>query len=161
MIGCGAACDTSDEGNLPERYTGGMTAGDVYESSPWKSGLLPYPGGKQYQLEHHLGFTPSIVQVLLAFSPEKEELSLCAGNSCLVRCVDDEMIWIKNDTCAEFWVRVSTAGRSNESRYRLCTDKDSAAAIDAGTASDSSAENAAPDASSADVGNDATDASTD
>jgi hypothetical protein len=164
VLGCGAACDTSDDGNVPERYTGGTSTAGVYESSPWKSGLLPFPGGKQYQLEHHLGFTPSIVQIFLAFSPEREELAPCSGNSCLVRCVDDEMIWIKNDTCAEFWVRVSTAGRSNESRYRLCTDTtfDASAASDAGTANDSSAENApesAPEASSADVGSDATDAS--
>jgi hypothetical protein len=165
VLGCGAACDTSDDGNIPERYTGGTSALGVYESSPWKSGLLPFPGGKQYQLEHRLGFTPSTVQILLSFSSGGDDLTLspCAGNSCLVRCVDDEIIWIKNDTCADFWVRVSTAGRSNESRYRLCTDKtfDASVASDAGTASDSSAEKAAPDASSTDVGSDATDASAD
>jgi hypothetical protein len=121
LAGCGAACDTSDDGNPPDRYTGGTTAGDVYESSLLKSGLLPFPGGKQYQLVHHLGFTPAIYQVFLAFSPDGERVAPCAGNECVIRCVDDEIIWLKNDTCAEFWVRVVAADRSSESRGAACT----------------------------------------
>jgi hypothetical protein len=150
--GCGAACDTSDDGNVPERYTGGTSQNGVYESSLLKSGLLPFPGGKQYQLVHRLGFTPATVQVLLSFGPNGDELSPCAGNSCLVRCMDDEMIWIKNDTCAEFWVRVATSGRSNESRYRICTEKN----VDASPTNDAPVqpepETGMLDASGSDVG---------
>jgi len=127
--GCGAACDTADDGNLPEHYTGGTATNGVYESSSWTSGLLPFPGGKQYQLDHHLGFSPADLGIFIAFGPDGEPLSLCAGNSCLVRCVDDQMIWIKNDTCADFWVRVVAQGKSFESRGALCTD----GGIDAGS----------------------------
>ena len=148
VLGCGAACDTSDDGNVPERYTEGKTTGVVYESSLLKSGLLPFPGGKQYQLIHHLGFTPAFVGVYLSFAPSDDDLAPCAGNSCIVRCMDDEMIWIKNDTCAEFWVRVVAVERSNESRYRLCTDKN---VPDASPTDDAPAQSEA-EAASSDVG---------
>jgi hypothetical protein len=119
-LGCGGTCDTSDEENAPQRYTAGVASGGVYESSPWKSGFLPFPGGKQYQLEHHLGFTPAVVDIFIAFSADGERVAPCAGNSCLVRCVDDQLVWIKNDTCSEFWVRVATSGKSATSEGMLC-----------------------------------------
>jgi hypothetical protein len=122
LAGCGAACDTADEGNPPEHYAGGTGAAGVYESSGWKSGLLPFPGGKQYQLDHHLGFTPANVDLFIGFGPDGERVAPCAGNSCLVRCVDDQIIWIKNDTCADFWIRVAAQGKSFESRGGGCTD---------------------------------------
>jgi hypothetical protein len=151
-IGCGAACDTSDDANSPERYRGGQATATGYESSSWKAGLLPFPGGKQYQLEHHLGFTPSLVEVYIGFGPDGERVSLCAGNSCLVRCVDDQLIWIKNDTCADFWVRVATTGRSFENRGTACTG----GSFEAGPGNDGGTEDAdgsAPgDASASEVG---------
>jgi hypothetical protein len=139
--GCGAACDTSDENNAPERYTGGRVTNDSYESSPWRSGLLPFPGGKQYQFEHHLGFTPSWVGTFIGFGPAGEQVAPCAGNTCLIRCVDDQIVWIRNDTCADFWVRVATAGRSFESLGASCTG----GSLDAGSGAD--AQQATPDGS--------------
>jgi hypothetical protein len=154
-LGCGAACDTSDDANPPDRYTGGTVTGDVYESSSWKAGLLPFPGGKQYQLVHHLGFTPAQVEIFFSFSPDGDRVSPCAGNSCVIRCVNDELIWVENDTCAEFWIRVVTAGKSFESRGTTCA-VGAIAGVDAGTPIDAPIENAtedaAPDAQSPDVG---------
>jgi hypothetical protein len=152
-LGCGAACDTSDDANPPNRYAAGTVTSDGYESSPWKAGFLPFPGGKQYQFVHHLGFTPAQVEIFFAFNPDGDRSSPCAGNSCIIRCVDDELIWIENDTCAEFWVRIATSGKSFESRGRACTD---GGAIEAGIPIDASIENAiedvAPDGQSPDVG---------
>ncbi len=119
---------------------GGTAANGVYESSPWKSELLPFPGGKQYQLVHHLGFTPAIIEIFVAFGPDGERVATCAGNSCLIRCEDDELVWIKNDTCTEFWVRVTAAERSNDDRGRSCTG----GSIDAGEVFDAASENEAP-----------------
>jgi hypothetical protein len=152
--GCGAACDTSDENNAPERYTGGAVAYGGYESSPWRSGLLPFPGGKQYQLDHHLGFTPSWVGIDLAFGPDGERVAPCSGNSCLIRCVDDQIIWIKNDTCADFWVRVVSAGRSFEGLGASCTG----GSLDAGSGADA-AEAATPESSTGDESPSLTDGS--
>ena len=140
--GCGAACDTSDDNNAPERYSGGTVTGDSYESSPWRSGLLPFPGGKQYQVEHHLGFTPSSVDIFIGFGPDDQQVSPCSGNTCLIRCVDDQIVWIRNDTCADFWVRVATAGRSFESLGASCKG----ANLDAGSGADAK-EAATPDGS--------------
>jgi hypothetical protein len=152
-LGCGGACDTSDDANPPSRYTAGTATADVYESSSWKAGLLPFSGGKQYQLVHHLGFTPAQVEIFLAFSSDGERAAPCAGNSCVIRCVDDEMIWVENDTCADFWVRVTTTGKSFESRGKGCTD---GGALEAGTPIDASIESgmedATPEGSSPDVG---------
>jgi hypothetical protein len=107
-LGCGAACDTSDSANPPERYTAGHASGDTYESSPWGGPLLPFPGGKQYELEHHLPFVPSDVRVYIGFAGEA--VAPCAGNSCVIRRVDQQVIWIQNDTCSEFTLRVAASG---------------------------------------------------
>jgi hypothetical protein len=152
-LGCGAACDTSDDANPPSRFTAGTVTNDGYESSSWKAAFLPFPGGKQYQLDHHLGFTPAQVEIFFAFDPNGDRAAPCAGNSCILRCVDDEMIWIENDTCADFWVRITASGKSFESRGRACTD---GGAVEAGTPIDASIENAmvdvAPETQSTDVG---------
>src|SRR5882757_1773309 len=68
--GCGGACDTADDANPAERYTGGHATAIGYESSSWNAGLLPFPGGKQYQLEHHLGFTPAAIDVYIGFGAD-------------------------------------------------------------------------------------------
>jgi hypothetical protein len=135
-LGCGGACDTADEANLPERYGGGQATADGYESSSWKWGLLPFPGGKQYQLEHHLGFTPLSVEIYIGFGPDGERVAPCAGNSCLIRCVNDEFIWIKNDTCTDFWVRVTASQESFEHRGNSCEG----GPVDAGRGDDVSTE---------------------
>jgi hypothetical protein len=129
VSGCGATCDISDEGNPPEVFTGGAVLDDSYASSPAQSGLLHFPGGKQYQLIHHLGFTPNIIQVHFAFDPNDDRSSNCSGNSCEVRCADDQIIWVKNDTCTEFWIQVKTAGRSPFPTARCSNDN-----VDAGPA---------------------------
>jgi hypothetical protein len=108
-VACGSSCHTSPEDNPEETFTGGTVAAGVYTSSPWQSGYLPYPGGKRYAFEHQLGAVPAAVQVYFAFNPAPTEESPCAGNSC-VFSVDDKFIHLRNDTCAEFWVRVAAWG---------------------------------------------------
>jgi len=125
-VGCGTACDTSDPSNPPEFYGAGVTTDGVYESSSWRRDLLPFPGGKQYKLEHRLGFTPASVDIYIAFAHESGLVSLCAGNSCLV-CADSQFVWIKNDTCANFFVRVVASERSFKDEPSLCDAADSGA----------------------------------
>ncbi len=120
--GCGATCKNSPEDNPPELYTGGSgdPASATYESSPPTSGILPFPGGKQYLLAHHLGFTPTYPDISVGFNADGEGLSTCAGNTCIVRCVNSEIIWIQNDTCADFFVRVQTTKKSAFQQGTLC-----------------------------------------
>lgn len=122
--GCisGAACDTSDDGNPPITYKGGFTTGDgLYYSSPWNENWLHFPGGQRYDLFHNLGFQPQEVGILLSFSEhglgndgQGSSAAPSAGNSSVVQLVDGEKIRIKNDTCSDFWVRVTAWGRAAE-----------------------------------------------
>lgn len=125
--GCsGSTCDISDDGNPPERYEGGTTWGAgsadaFYESSSWHSGWLHFPGGKRYDLAHHLGFEPQDVHVMLSFSEngvaadtQADTAAQAAGNSGELQLVNGDVIRIKNDTCTEFWVRVTAQGRPGD-----------------------------------------------
>lgn len=100
-----AACDTSDDANPIQTYTGGTTTGGVYESSPWHSAYLDFPGGHRYAFVHGLGRAPPLVQVYLAFVPDPDWTAPCSGNSCEIS-VTDTVVQVKNDTCSEFWVKV-------------------------------------------------------
>ena len=117
--GCSAACDPSAEANTPEVWSGGSTQEGGYETGPWFGPHLPFPGGKRWKLEHHLGFAPRNVSVYLAFGANNTEVAACAGNSC-VFCVDAKYVWLRNDTCSEFWVRATAVGRSASNSVRLC-----------------------------------------
>jgi hypothetical protein len=104
-MGCHAACDPAIEANTPEVFSAGLTMDGAYQSGPWVGPHLAFPGGKRWNLEHHLGAAPRHVAVYLAFNADTRELAPCAGNTC-VFCVDDQYVWLRNDTCADFWVRV-------------------------------------------------------
>jgi hypothetical protein len=106
---CNPACNTTDTANPVERYEGGTVTGGSdphYVSSDWDTGLLHFPGGKRYELVHHLGFTPAEVSIYVSFAEENEPVTECSGNTCVIQAVKDDTITIKNDTCSEFWVRV-------------------------------------------------------
>ena len=112
---CNAACDTTDADNPPQRYEGGAVAGNAnpyYASSDWTSGLLPFPGGKRYEIVHHLGFAPAEVSVYVSFAEKNEPITQCSGNTCVIQAVTEDAITVKNDTCSDFWVRVVASGVS-------------------------------------------------
>lgn len=101
-----STCDTSDQANPVEQYTKGVTVGRLYESGPWHSNYLYYPGGRHYEFIHNLGAAPPYVQVYLSFDENPTGyVSSCVGNTCLID-VNETSVRIKNDTCSDFWVRV-------------------------------------------------------
>jgi hypothetical protein len=112
VASCGPACDISDDAKPPDIYSGGAAKDGQYASSSSLGPLLAFPGGKQYQLVHHLGFTPNDVHIDFAFGINDDRFAPCAGNSCEIRCIDDQIIWIKNDTCSDFWILVTASGAS-------------------------------------------------
>lgn len=116
--GCSSACDTSDDGNPPERYTGGVVIDGVYRSSPFGGELLHFPGGKRYELVHGLGVCPLTMTAWLSFSASGigptftgDTLSQCAGNACEFQSWNEQSVIIKNATCSEFWLLVTIDGR--------------------------------------------------
>src|SRR5689334_11556494 len=64
--GCAATCDTSDQPT--ERYERGTVVNGIYSSSTAHGDLLSFPGGKRYDIIHHLGFEPILVQLYWSFS---------------------------------------------------------------------------------------------
>jgi hypothetical protein len=114
---CSATCDTSDEGNLPTWYEAGTAVNGMYASSSSHEGLLHFPGGKRYDLVHHLGFEPIQVQLYWSFAAvgigwdaQKSTLTSAAGNSALILLKNDEFIRVKNDSCVEYWLLVVASG---------------------------------------------------
>ncbi|MBK7585252.1 MAG: hypothetical protein IPI67_34320 [Myxococcales bacterium] len=106
---CSAPCETAD--TSPVRYKQGSVSpdGTTYASSPWEGPYLHFPGGRRYQLEHGLGVTPPAVFTYLAFDERplpNGNTAESAGNQVVIERVDDQIIQVRNDTCAEFWLRV-------------------------------------------------------
>ena len=121
--GCSAAaCDTSDDGNPPTLHEGGKVFNGIYESSSAHGQLLHFPGGKRYDLVHHLGFEPLVVLMYWSFhqtgiavdaqSEDAGTLTLASGNSALTQLANARTIRVKNDSCVEFFLRVVAFGDS-------------------------------------------------
>ena len=124
VFACAPACDTSDEANPPTLHEAGTAVNGFYTSSSSHGDLLSFPGGKRYDLVHHLGFEPIQVQLYWAFSeggigtdtqkPDKSSLTPASGNSAVIQLKNDQYIRVKNDSCAEFWLLVVASGDPRE-----------------------------------------------
>jgi hypothetical protein len=113
VTACSPPCQTADTD--PVRFKDGKAdpSGTNYESSAMSGPYLHFPGGRRYQLEHHLKRAPFVVQTYLSFDESGGSFSESAGNQTVIDFVDDQIIQVRNDTCAEFWLRV-TAIASDE-----------------------------------------------
>ncbi len=82
-----------------------------YMSSRWGGKLLHFPGGRRYVFYHGLKAAPEVISSYLAFHQNTFQsdgsASESAGNQALIECVTDKYIVLSNDTCAEFWVRIT------------------------------------------------------
>ena len=117
---CSPACDTSDEANSPTVHEGGTTVNGFYSSSSAHGPLLPFPGGKRYDVYHHLGFEPIQVQLYWSFAEagigsdvqtlDKSTLTPAAGNSALIQLKNDQYVRVKNDSCVDYWLLVVASG---------------------------------------------------
>jgi hypothetical protein len=119
MQGCSPACDTGDDANDPVPHHGGTVVNGIYTSSSSHGPLLPFPGGKRYDLAHHLGFEPIQVQLYWSFSVEgigvdaqtgKSSLTLATGNSALIQLKNEHFIRVKNDSCVDYALLVIASG---------------------------------------------------
>lgn len=109
--GCvSVGCDR--DGDRPQRYSGGATnaARSFYQTSNVDGPFLYFPPGRSYRLEHGLSEVPVDFDVDLSF----DEYPLTggggfaesAGNQVIFEAVTDTYIEVRNDTCAEFFIRV-------------------------------------------------------
>jgi hypothetical protein len=110
-----AGCDCGREDGDPIRYAGGITdaAGTFYQSSSIQGTWLHFPGGRRYRLLHDLIDDPDQVVVYLAFreDPIREgtngSTTVSSGNVGLIEATENHYIQIRNDTCSEYFVRVT------------------------------------------------------
>ncbi len=77
--------------------------------------MLHFPSGRTYDFEHGLGVCPSWIVPYISFvaEPFAEEnrgqlsnAAVAAGNEALIEDCNERTFRIRNDTCAEFYLRV-------------------------------------------------------
>lgn len=110
--GCiSVGCDR--DGDAPQRYSDGNTnaEGSFYETSGLDGPFLYFPPGRVYRLEHGLSETPADFDVDLSFDerPLSSGVGFAenAGNQANFEAINDEYIEVRNDTCAEVFIRVT------------------------------------------------------
>ncbi len=105
--------DCKQSGSDPIEFRGGTVdaTGTFYESSPWDGQFLHFPAGRRYRLFHNLGARPIDVNTYLSFAESAlgtgHNVSESAGNQAVIEAVTAEHVEVRNDTCAEFWLRVT------------------------------------------------------
>lgn len=81
----------------------------VYETSPIDGPFMPFEGGTNWHIPHHLGRVPTSVAVTLAFQERplvSGGYSQAAGNQAVVLSANERDVVVRNDTCSDFFVRV-------------------------------------------------------
>ncbi len=106
--GCGPSCSGGERS-----FDGGVhTIGAddlVFESSTIDGPFLPFEGAAVWHFHHGLGVRPYQVDVTLSFADRPEDnggSAASAGNLAIVLKTNDDVIDIKSDTCASYFIRV-------------------------------------------------------
>ena len=85
----------------------GVTEADEWQSVNWLGDLwLRYPGRSTIVMEHALEREPSTVLVYLSFDEDGAGSALTAGDTARIVSVDERFVTIRNDTDADFFMRV-------------------------------------------------------
>jgi hypothetical protein len=105
-------------------YTDGNTNSSrtLYETARPDEEMLHFPQGRTYRLYHGFGYRPADLTVFLSFRPrltssgDKEDktnpnnVSESAGNQAVIEAWTENYIQVRNDTCAEFYMRAVIVG---------------------------------------------------
>jgi len=100
-------------------FTDGLTNESltVYQTGGVADEMLHFPQGRTYDLVHGLGTVPVSVNVFLSFrdrltssgnkkdKTQPNNVAESAGNQAVIEVWDDQEIRVRNDTCAEFYMR--------------------------------------------------------
>lgn len=110
-VGCTSfspPCGTTEA--PPTTFLGGCNPDQrTYQTGDFDEPYLYFPGGSALRLKHYLGAVPVEYSTYLAFSeyPLRDgNTSESAGNQAVAEDIDSQFIQIRNDTCAEFWLRL-------------------------------------------------------
>lgn len=116
LVAAGPGCQDCDTSGVEVKFSQGTTSADRthYESSPVDGEWLHFPPGRRYQLRHNLREGFLTVQSYVAFPDDRDSgksptsYAEAAGNQVVFETEDvpPDVIQVRNDTCAEFFVRV-------------------------------------------------------
>ncbi len=113
---CAQDCETTNSDSVT--YAGGNVdaSGTVYETGAWDEPWLHFPPGRRFALEHGLGRKPYVINTYLSFSEDplstKNNASESAGNQAVIEAVTDLTVQVRNDSCADFYLRVTASTTS-------------------------------------------------
>ncbi|HEY4156746.1 MAG TPA: hypothetical protein VGM29_01570 [Polyangiaceae bacterium] len=109
---CGTACKTVD--STPLTYDNGNDVAQnplFYITTDWHGTWLDFPGGREYQLIHHLQKDTQLVPTpYVAFSPQPMpengvgNASVSPGNQSIIQGETDTYVQVRNDTCEHFYL---------------------------------------------------------
>jgi hypothetical protein len=117
MAGCGTNCQRGSEQAATLHEGGRMSSPGFYETSPVAGPYLDFSSGKRWELVHGLGATPShdafisfqrcpIQEPCEAGDNEVGGYTNAAGNAVIFEDVNAQSVTLRNDTCADFFLRV-------------------------------------------------------
>lgn len=119
LHGVGLACSSCDpSGRPPLRYTGGHSSPErgFYETNTLEEDMLHFPPGRVYELEHGLGTSSLLFLPYISFTKQivkvsgptgaPSNIALASGNEVVIEGWDEQIVRVRNDTCAEFYLRV-------------------------------------------------------
>lgn len=139
--GCGPSCHPSER-IVAEGIRDLEGPIRTFETSGPEGPLLPFEGGTMLRIRHGLGVVPKNVHVTLSFTERPLEAykggsSQAAGNQAITLRQDVEEVAVKNDSCANYYVRVVIVGYT----------PDDAGAVDASSPDSSVTDSSVPDSS--------------
>lgn len=116
-------------GQDPITYTDGVTneSRTVYQTGAPDEEMLHFPQGRIYNLVHGLGSSPISVDIFVSFREKLERsgdtndktqpnnVSPSAGNQSVIQVWNDEIIQVRNDTCADLYLRAVILADPDES----------------------------------------------
>ncbi len=114
-LGCETSCDLGE--GKPVRFAGGELLNLSYQTSDVDGPFLYFPPDRRLDIVHGLGTRDLDVQVYLSFEERggddrRLRAAPAAGNQAVVEHVDEERVRVHNDTCAEFYLRLTATARS-------------------------------------------------
>lgn len=112
-----SGCDTSDTANPVADFKGGQLVDvgndrQVYESAAPDGDLLNFSAGAHYRVFHQLGARPTHVELWVSFSPtgiKGGNLAMPAGNMAEILDVDEQAVEVRNNSCADYFLRIVAA----------------------------------------------------
>lgn len=112
MPACVNTCDVTP--GEPILHAGGFSEGGLYETGAWNADWLRFAPGTVYRFPHQLGTDRIVINVYTAFSPRPFEeqadprgAAESAGNLAIYESVGDDYFELRNDTCADLYLRAT------------------------------------------------------